>query len=808
MLAFVFYLNTVKGGKYLLNIQNKNYFERKRLYSLFEDSTKNNKILYIHSNTGYGKTLTTLRWLEKTNKKYYYLSAADEFFFDHLQSTEPTPPYIVLDDISCITDETEQEQIFQYIMRSHSKFIILSRADMSAFLMPILAIGQMKVLNQSKLAFTEEELKEFLKSEKIVLTDEEIQSLLFKSYAIPLIITFAIGHLKNGASFEVLYEKTKQDYFNYLDFAIYRKLTATQRNYLLDLASVMKFSTKLAIMITGAKNISEELYKITDFSNIFIFNKPDNFEFLNSEMHDFFLQKQKQKLEKKTILQLYQKIALHYELEGDFQQAMHYYNLGENRDKLSALLVENTKRTPLAARFYEVEKYYFELNEAQILSSPELMSGMSMLQSLRFNPKVSEYWYGKLNDFIQQLNEKDGRYKIAKEKLMYLDIALPHRGSQNTLDIIKNAAATLLSTKTLKQEVCATGDMPSLINGGMDFLNWSKNEKIIYATIKKPLELVLGKSAVGLMDTGLGEMLFEKNDDLNFTESLTYLNTALSEITLNGTKQIEFATLGVMSRIFVASGSMPSARRLIESYFEKVRDDPMLTMQDNVEALLTLFNLYTGDSKSIEKWFEIKAPNELDVFYILKRLQYLVKVRIYILKGNYMSALSLLDKLKIYYETYHRPYGTMQTAILRAITHYRMEATCWEEELNSVLLQCEKYSFTRIIADEGMAILEPLLKLDYTGDMKYYKTIISLARNHAILYPKYLVKEQTEIDSLTEMERNVLRLLAQGMTNEKIAELLGVTIRTIKFHTGNIYSKMNVKNRATAIVKAKEIKEF
>ena len=796
------------GGECLLNVQTKNYFERNGLYSLFGDSTKKHKILYIHASTGYGKTLTVLQWLDKMNKEYRYLSATDEDFFERLQSNEPVTSFIILDDISYIVDADEQEQLFRHIDNSQSKFIIMNRVEMPAFLMLFLARGELESLNKTNFTFSKIELEDYLEREKIVLTDKEVQNLFLQSYGIPLIITFAIENLKHGVSFEELYEKTKQDYFNYLDFAIYRELTETQRNYLLNLASVMKFSTKLAIMITGIHNIGEELHKIIDFNHIFTFTKPDNYQFYNAEMHEYFLQKQKQKRERKSILQLYQKIGLFHELEGDYEQAMYYYSMGENQDKLSELLIENSKRSALAARFYEVEQYYFKLSETHILSSPELMCAMAMLHSLRFTPDVSEYWYDKLKEFTKRLDKKDARYKNAKEKLLYLDIGLPHRGTQNTLDIVKNASLSLMGKKTPMQELSITGDMPSVINGGMDFSDYSKNDKLIYATIKKPLESLLGKSAVGLADSGFGELLFEKNKDLNFTKPLTHLNVALSEININGTKQMEFATLGIMSRIFVASGSMSSAKRLIEGYFEKVQGDSTLTMQDNVDALLTLFDLYSGDIKSAETWLETRAPNELYAFYILKRIQYLVKVRIYILKEQYMEAISLLDRLKIYFESYHRPYGAMQTAILRAIAHYRIKDELWQEELNSVLLQCEQYSFTRIVTDEGMAILEPLLKLDYTGDKKFYKTLVSLTRTQAVLYPRYLVKEQTEFNSLTEMERNVLRLMMQGMTNEKIAELLGVTIRTIKFHTSNIYSKMNVKNRATAIIKAKETMEF
>ena len=52
---------------------------------------------------------------------------------------------------------------------------------------------------------------------------------------------------------------------------------------------------------------------------------------------------------------------------------------------------------------------------------------------------------------------------------------------------------------------------------------------------------------------------------------------------------------------------------------------------------------------------------------------------------------------------------------------------------------------------------------------------------------------------LTEREVEVLRLLAQGLDNEHIGEILTVSVRTIRFHTRNIYDKLNFKSRGEAI---------
>ncbi len=53
--------------------------------------------------------------------------------------------------------------------------------------------------------------------------------------------------------------------------------------------------------------------------------------------------------------------------------------------------------------------------------------------------------------------------------------------------------------------------------------------------------------------------------------------------------------------------------------------------------------------------------------------------------------------------------------------------------------------------------------------------------------------------ALTNRELEVLTLVAQGKNNRQIAEKLLITIRTVKYHTGNIYSKIGCRSRWEAI---------
>lgn len=59
-------------------------------------------------------------------------------------------------------------------------------------------------------------------------------------------------------------------------------------------------------------------------------------------------------------------------------------------------------------------------------------------------------------------------------------------------------------------------------------------------------------------------------------------------------------------------------------------------------------------------------------------------------------------------------------------------------------------------------------------------------------------------DSLTSREITVLRLIAAGLSNQEIANETKVTVNTVKTHVSHILTKMGVKSRVQALVKARE----
>ena len=63
-------------------------------------------------------------------------------------------------------------------------------------------------------------------------------------------------------------------------------------------------------------------------------------------------------------------------------------------------------------------------------------------------------------------------------------------------------------------------------------------------------------------------------------------------------------------------------------------------------------------------------------------------------------------------------------------------------------------------------------------------------------------EEPVAPEALTTREAEVLELLAEGLSNRRVAERLGISEHTVKFHVASIYGKLGASSRAELIRRA------
>ncbi len=71
--------------------------------------------------------------------------------------------------------------------------------------------------------------------------------------------------------------------------------------------------------------------------------------------------------------------------------------------------------------------------------------------------------------------------------------------------------------------------------------------------------------------------------------------------------------------------------------------------------------------------------------------------------------------------------------------------------------------------------------------------------------PKEINRKEIEKLGISKRELDVLNLMAMGLSNEEIAKELFVSLNTVKTHSSNIFTKLDVKRRTQATEKAKRL---
>jgi LuxR family maltose regulon positive regulatory protein len=116
-----------------------------------------------------------------------------------------------------------------------------------------------------------------------------------------------------------------------------------------------------------------------------------------------------------------------------------------------------------------------------------------------------------------------------------------------------------------------------------------------------------------------------------------------------------------------------------------------------------------------------------------------------------------------------------------------------------------------IFLEEGPAIV-PLLQAvadrAATSDrVKTYarKLLAAFPTDRSAVSPMPAISSDQLIEPLSKRELEILRLIDEGCSNQEIADLLVITLHTVKKHSSNIFTKLGVTSRTQAVARARQL---
>ena len=468
------------------------------------------------------------------------------------------------------------------------------------------------------------------------------------------------------------------------------------------------------------------------------------------------------------------------------------------------LPVRNAELHPGMGHYAEMEKYYRSLPEAEILASPSLMQGMSMLCALVMDYEGSERWYGELQKFVEHCGRQDAAGKQARGRLAWLDISLPQRGVKGLTETIPAVFRLLTNKEVALPSFSVTSALPSIMNGGKDFSEWSKKDDLLYKTLRLPVEAVLGRDSVCLADCAIAESKFEKGEDV--AGRMLSLLPQMNEVRNHGTSDMEFAVSGLLARSQLANGQPTDARRTIEVLHECFVERGLTRFLPNMDAMLCRIDMHTGDLDAADAWYREKAPCEPTHLNVMRRYQYLTQAMVEIMQNRPDAALLTLSPMEPYIQKCARIIDGIHLNVLTAIALRRKKDERWRERLTAALDAAAEYRFIRTVSVYGTAVLPLLGALEWDGDKKWYKQLMAAVRMQAAFYPHFLEPRLAPGEELTPTELQILHLICADKSNAEIAQIMDVKLPTVKTHVSHILDKLDVKRRAEARTAAKKLR--
>lgn len=194
----------------------------------------------------------------------------------------------------------------------------------------------------------------------------------------------------------------------------------------------------------------------------------------------------------------------------------------------------------------------------------------------------------------------------------------------------------------------------------------------------------------------------------------------------------------------------------------------------------------------------------------MDRLRYLVKARCYLAQGNELAALSLLERLSTFAEMGKRVYLEMQCGLLRCIAMRRLGME-GKGTMLRVLENAAEYKFIRLISEEGAAAVPLLHDVKYAfydahpECKKWLDRVITETEQMMHHYPSYLRGTGVDLSAFSQTALRVLRMQAGGYSTKEIADHLGISQRTVKYHATENYRKLNAKGMLDAVQIARSL---
>ena len=338
---------------------------------------------------------------------------------------------------------------------------------------------------------------------------------------------------------------------------------------------------------------------------------------------------------------------------------------------------------------------------------------------------------------------------------------------------------------------------------------------------QQSLLLVTGQGGLVPLGTadlyrGLAELYLERGD----------LETAAQHLLTSQKLGEQTAVTDWSHRLCVSQARLKEAQGDLDGAFALLNEAERVTIRtplpdvSPIAALKAQVWLKQGKLAEALGWARDQGLLVDDVIGYTREFEYITLARIRIAAGKSSreagsldEAARLLGRLLQAAENGGRLGSVIQILLLQALTFQAQDNLPHAlAPLERALAMAEPEGYMRIFVDEGEAMRLLLEKQSRHQDhpLSGYVDKLLAAFTQQVAAPTSASSQQKSdmIEPLSERELEVLKLLRSDLSGPEIAQQLIVSLNTLRTHTKNIFNKLGVNSRQTAVRRAEELDLF
>jgi len=321
--------------------------------------------------------------------------------------------------------------------------------------------------------------------------------------------------------------------------------------------------------------------------------------------------------------------------------------------------------------------------------------------------------------------------------------------------------------------------------------------------------------------SGLGEVLREWN---RLDEAARYLNTSI-ELGLQWNEAMTLDGYISLARLRQAQGQAEAALAATRKVGQVARKFDFSSLGDEAFfAYQVRMWIAQGNLEAVAQWVQAcelaahKHWNEAPYPYLFHEFIQLALAHAHLALNAPKKTLAWIEQLAPEADARGRKGVVIEMTLLKALALQALgdmaQATF---VLAQAISQAEPEGYIRLFADKGepMKLLISDFRLQIEKQSRGQdQKLIGYADKLLAAFAPPAPMPQSEISNLqskipgplSERELEVLRMIAEGLSNQEIAGRLVVAPSTVKTHINNLYNKLGVNSRAQAVTRAHELK--